>query len=211
MKKTLLSALLLMSSVGVVAQEATEKKWRFETDLRYQHMLVWNNRIKSDRHYFDEEQQKMVDYHSTESFLAVPPDEEFPNKFGGMSVLLMETYRLSPHWTVGLGAGLSFYNQLDYRTVPVFALGRWNPWKKYRYSYFYAETGLLGLSTLNVGYGGSIKVGKRRRLDLKIGYDLQVMREKFSSDGVDHGEQTWARLRLTNTMHCLQGSIGLVW
>ena len=205
--------MLLLCSMKLSAQE---RKWHFEADLRYQHMMVWHEKGNSDMHLYNMSTTSFNDYQGKLNEWIVPGDYSYPDKSGGMSLLLMETYRLSPRWTVGLGAGFSRYNQLDFNTVPIFALGRWHPWMQHQHAYLYAEAGFLGCPALNLGYGVSLKLSKHRRLALKLGYDFQPRRHKTDfegtviSDGPDNGQPQWYKAKWTDYMHCLQGSIGIV-
>ena len=213
MKKFLGLALLLAVSLATPAQNGSqqqERKWRFEMDLRYQHMMFWNSHYKYDEHLLDYGSGQFVTYKGSDSSHALFTDQGYDNGYGGNSLLLMETYRLSRRWTVGLGAGLSWDNQLSHNFVPLFALGRWHPWLQHRHAYLYAEAGFLGCPGLNVGYGVSLKIGKRQRLSLKVGYDLQASRTQTDYDDRVLDEHTWYKYDGTTLMHCLQGGIGLV-
>ena len=205
-----LAIILLLCCTGALAQEPKERKWHFETDLRYQHMMFYNAHYKWDYHVYDSYQERFVSSKSKLSNHAIIGDYGFNNSYGGNSLLLMETYRLSPRWTVGLGVGLSVYNQMDENFVPIFALGRCHPWLQHSHAYLYAEAGFLGCPGLNLGYGVSVKAGKKRRISFKIGYDLQPYHYKTDTEDMMLGERTWMKSESTTLMHCLQGSVGIV-
>ena len=105
---------------------------------------------------------------------------------------------------------MSVYNQMDENFVPIFALGRWHPWLQHSHAYLYAEAGFLGCPGLNLGYGVSVKAGKKRRISFKIGYDLQPYHYKTDTEDMMLGERTWMKSESTTLMHCLQGSVGIV-
>ena len=91
-----LAIILLLCCTGALAQEPKERKWHFETDLRYQHMMFYNAHYKWDYHVYDSYQERFVSSKSKLSNHAIIGDYGFNNSYGGNSLLLMETYRLSP-------------------------------------------------------------------------------------------------------------------
>lgn len=193
MKRTL-SLLVLL--VGLTAQ-AQERRWHFEMDLRYQHMFFYNYKYEMSSMHYDEATETYVDdgittYRGHQTIF----DNGYPQKYGGNALVLMETYDINRRLTAGLGLEWARYNQLDASGLNIVASLRYRPWTQHARDYWYTE---LGFGMLNLGWGTSVKLSARRRLDFKVGYDLQRVHSETIFSWKD-----W------KTMHCLQASVGVV-
>lgn len=208
--KEIMTVIALFMAVSLQAQEIVhERKWHFEADLRYQHMFFRNNTGRRKYKAFNEEKQTYESYNYKINSHYIISDKDFPNKYGGNTLVLMETYNINRRLTAGLGLTYARYNQEDENGINFVASLRYKPWSQHPYGYFYTELGLGPL--VNLGWGTSVRLSKHRRLDFKIGYDMQCINSSMKYNGIDgEGHESYHDYYSHAYMHCLQGSIGIV-
>ena len=228
---TLVSVLAVGATANAQTETKQERRWHFEADFRYQKQMYFTQKTDSKGRMFSETSQTVEDYHTKSSFHRSIFQKDVYGLYGngGVALILTGTYDVSPRFTAGLGAGLSRHAERDFNSLPIFAALRYKPWLQHRFAYLYTEVGFLGCPTLNLGYGFSTKLSKRRRLDFKVGYNLQCTRDKVNAvdyydresglhyyglepDALSSG--TWEKeemdIKSWSGMHCLQLSVGIV-
>ena len=204
-------ARLMATATGIGAQETTTtaRRWHFEVDLRYQHMVFHNTTGRTKIHFYDTEKQAYIDYDYKNNNHQIIGDQGFPDKYGGNTLVLMETFDINRRLTVGLGLTLARYNQMDESGGNLVASLRYKPWSQHPYGYFYTELGLGPL--VNLGWGTSVRLSKRRRLAFKVGYNMQCINSYLKLNSTNsEGYENYYNSHLHSYMHCLQGSIGIV-
>ena len=234
-QRFIMTFMMFITLLSTQAQtENKPRRWHFEIDLRYQQELCqhnWGKGRTPDLDFVDDHFvfKGIYDYEGTYT-------ESIFDKFeyGGNTIMLYELYDLNKHMSIGAGLGVTHSFKQEMWQLPLFGTLRYKPWSTQPYTYLYTDLGWTltnaespsgdGISgpMFNLGIGKSFSIGKKNRLDLKIGYHLLHYKYEyryddigyffFEQDALSQHNVNSSELyqQLSTTLHNLQLSVGFV-
>lgn len=216
----IMTVMMLFAVFTTQAQpESKPRRWHFEIDLRYQQEICQHTWSKGRTPYYDFVDNQLV-------FKGISEYEDTYNKsifdkfeYGGNTVMFYELYDLNKRMCIGAGLGLTYSFTQEMWQLPLYGTLRYRPWSTQPYTYLYTDLGWTltnaespsgdGISgpMFNLGIGKSFSIGKKTRLDLKLGYHLQQYKYEWHYDVTDNVEEM--RCNMKEALHNLELSVGL--
>ena len=199
--------------------ESKPRRWHFEIDLRYQQELCQHNWAKGRTPYYDFEDNQFIfkgimEYEGTNNQSIFDKAE-----YGGNTIMLYELYDLNKHMSIGAGLGVTRSFTQEMWQLPLYGTLRYKPWNTQPYTYLYTDLGWTltnaespsgdGISgpMFNLGIGKSFSIGKKTRLDLKLGYHLLHYKYEYQTNDININDEL--SCKASSTLHNLQLSVGL--